>query len=162
MNIKTIFFTVLTCTLISVAYAQYEKPNIKLTKNEKIWIAAYDDTTKALASLFLSKRNQIRKEQETGYYVLGASVIVLGTGIILSSRDTNSGTGGATEEDMNMSFVPLLLGFSGVMWSGITLGGNAVLLHPYTVKKYDKLLDLHAAGQPLPRFYTKRLTPFLR
>lgn len=87
-------------------YAQQDKTIPKLTTHEKIWIAAYDDTTKALASLFLSKRNQIRKEQETGYYVLGASVVVLGTGIILSSRDTNSGTGGATEEDMNMSFVP--------------------------------------------------------
>ncbi|MBX2945949.1 MAG: hypothetical protein KF725_08950 [Cyclobacteriaceae bacterium] len=162
MNTKTIFFTVLTSTLASVAFAQEEKPNIKLTKTEKIWIAAYDDTTKALATLFLNKRHQIRKEQETGYYVLGASVVVLGTGLMLSSHNSPTGSGVAIEQDMDMSFVPLLLGFSGVMWSGITLGGNALMLHPYTVKKYNKLVGLHAAGQPLPRFYTKRLTPFLR
>lgn len=162
MNTRIIFFSILACTMASVAFAQDEEPNIRLTKNEKIWIAAYDDTTKALATLFLNKRHQIRKEQETGYFVLGASVAVLGAGLMLSSRNSPSGSGSVPEEDMDMSFVPLLLGFSGVMWSGITLGGNALLLHPYSVKKYHKLVDLHAAGQPLPRFYTKRLTPFLR
>lgn len=141
--------------------AQQQKRIPKLTKHERIWVAAYDDTTKALASLFLSKRNQYRKEQETGYYVLGASVVVLGTGLMLSSRDTNTGASSPEDQDMDMSFLPMLLGFSGMICSGLTLGGHAVTMHPYTVKKYNRLLTQYKAGEPIPKFYTKRMARYL-
>jgi hypothetical protein len=154
MNTKHI--CIISFFISSFAYGQEPDVNVKLTKTEKIWVAAYDDTTKALASLFLSKRNQYSKEKETGYVVLGASVAVLGTGLLLSSRNTDT-SGSAVDQDMDMSFVPLLLGFSGIMYSGITLGGHALTMHPYTLKKYNRLIDLHKANQPLPEFYLKRM-----
>jgi hypothetical protein len=128
MSTKLVLLARWACTLTSAAFAQAENSKSKLSKNEKIWVAAYDDTTKALAALFLRKRNQDRKEQNAAYYVLGASVALIGAGLILASRDMDAAQGGSTEQDMNMSFVPILLGFSGILWSGLTLGG---MPYPY-------------------------------
>jgi len=158
MNTKHI--CIISLFISSVAYGQAPGVHVKLTKTEKIWIAAYDDTTKALASLFLSKRNQHRKEKETGYVVLGASVAVLGTGLLLSSRNTDT-SGSTVDQDMDMSFVPLLLGFSGIIYSGIALGGHAITMHPYTIKKYNRLLTQYEAGEPIPKFYKKRMAKYL-
>lgn len=157
MNTRIIFFTVLACALAHVADAQEDKPVVKLTKTEKIWGAAYDDTTKALASLFIKKRNIHTKSQKTMYVVLGASTAaMIGGGLMLES-DLNSSPTASYDQANYAGFILMLAGTTGVLASSVTLASSYIGLNPYTLKKYDRLIDLHKANNTLPEFYLKRM-----
>jgi hypothetical protein len=155
---KRIKTTMLLIILYSVTtLAQEASPEIKLSKSEQLWIAAYDDTTKALAFLFIEKRNKINKGKNSNYIVAGVSAAVLVAGALLSERSSTQ-----TPDEENMDFLFPLLGAIGLVSSGIGIIGNSLALHPYTLKKYEHLLEQYRDTQSLPPFYQKRLVNYLR
>ncbi|MBX2946267.1 MAG: hypothetical protein KF725_10570 [Cyclobacteriaceae bacterium] len=161
MNTKIILFSALICIMANTACAQEGLPVVKLTKGERMWLAAYDDTTKALAWLFINKRNVHTKNQKPLYLVLGASTAAMIGGGLMLERDLNSSPT-ATYDQANYAGLTLMfVGTAGVLASGTALGISYIALNPYTVKKYDRLLALHKANKPLPEFYVKRMTPYL-
>lgn len=157
MSAKIIFLTMLAGTLVHVADAQEEKPEVKLTKTEKIWISAYDDTTKALAWLFIKKRNIYTKNQKTMYFVLGASTATIIGGGLWLENDLNSSPTASYDQTNYAGLLLMLAGTAGVLGSSVSLGASYIGLNPYTLKKYNRLIDLHKANKTLPQFYLKRM-----
>ncbi len=151
------------------AQEENDKP-VRLKKHERIYMAAYDDTTRALANLFLVKRHKIIGpyspgeaeryllgfDMTTTWIVFGVSTAVLTTGLIMAeNRDT-----GTSEENYN--FVIPFIGAAGMIGSGLTLGVQYLLLTPYTVRKYFKLLEAYKDDGSLPRYYEKRIAKYLQ
>ena len=143
---------------------------VRLKKNERIYLAAYDDTTRALATLFLVKRHKIIgppsptdfERYTTGFNMeamwiaFGVSSAVLAAGIFMVNQHTDS-----NQEDGLIAVIPLIGGMC-MLSTGITLAVQYILLTPYTVRKYFKLLDTYTSGGQLPRSYTKRMAKYLR
>ncbi len=156
MNRKFMLVPGLAIILVTAGFAQSEKPKVKLTKSEKIWMTAYDDTTRALARLFIKKRDAQQKKQKTMYIALGvSSVALIGGGLLLTS-DLNSST--SSYSPTNYTGLGLMLaGSAGVIISSTSLGISFISLNPYTQKKYNKLIDMHKEKKPLPEFYLKRM-----
>jgi len=155
--LKTISLIILGLYIAPNSRAQHtDNPELKLSKSDRMWLAAYDDTTKALALLFIARRNKANKQNEINYIVAGVSSAVLLTGVLLSERNPNQ-----TPDGVSMDFLFPLLGSVGLLSAGIGFIGNAVELHPYTIKKYHRLLEQHTDSKPLPPFYQKRITKYL-
>ncbi|MBX2945948.1 MAG: hypothetical protein KF725_08945 [Cyclobacteriaceae bacterium] len=155
MNLKINYLCILVLLASASAFAQeLETTELKFTKHEKIWVAAYDDTTTALAALFTSKRYPYEKRKKNYFMLLGVSSVAIGIGTILTLNDPsmNDDTG----------FILIVAGTSGLILTGFYLLIENTMLYPYTVKKYKKLLSGYEAGEPIPSFYLKRLTPFLK
>lgn len=169
--------TAATLTLLAVGLflcdqvkAQNENQQVvRLKKHERIYLAAYDDTTRALADLFLAKRHQIigphstneferciGLHMKTNWIVLGVSSAVLVTGLVMAGNTPPS----EGQEDFSF-FIPMIGGV-GMIASGITLSAQYLMLTPYTVKKYFKLLELYQGEGKLPKYYTKRISKYLR
>jgi hypothetical protein len=156
--IQTKFLFIISLHITSSAFAQHnDNPNLNLSKSDRIWLAAYDDTTKALAFLFIEKRNKINKEKNSIYIVAGVSAAVLVTGVLLSARSSTQ-----TPDGENMDFLIPLVGSIGLISSGIGVIGNSLALHPYTLKKYERLLEQYSDIKSLPPFYQKRIAKYLR
>jgi len=134
----------------------------KLTKNDQIWLAAYDDTTEALASLFITKRNKIIKRQRANLIGFGVSAIVLGVGAYMIGNNSSSSTTAMDEGTDYAGLLLTLVGVSGVITTGVGFGVQSIQLNPYTEKKYYSLIELYKSGKPLPEFYVRKITPFLR
>lgn len=156
-DIIIVLFTMLACTLVNVAAAQVEKPEMNLTKTEKIWVAAYDDTTKALAWLFIKKRNNYTKNQKTMYFVLGASTAAMIGGGLWLENDLNSSPTASFNQTNYAGLLLMLAGTAGVLGSSVSLASSYIGLNPYTLKKYNRLIDLQKANKTLPEFYLKRM-----
>jgi hypothetical protein len=153
---------ILTCTLTDMANAQVKKPEAKLSKIEKIQMAAFDDTTRALTHLFVEKK-RIRhiRNQKTMYIVLGGSTAVMVGGGLLLASDLNSSSTASYDPTNYAGLGLMLAGTTGVLISSASLGISYLSLNPYTLKKYYRLIDMHKANKPLPIFYLKRMAPYL-
>jgi len=138
-----------------------KKPERRNGKIEKIRMAAYDDTTQALARLFVEKRTNHTRNQKTMYIVLGTSTAVMvGGGLLLASDLKSSST--ASYDPTNYAGLGLMLaGTTGILISSTSLGISYFSLNPYTLKKYYRLIDMHKANKPLPKFYLKRMAPYI-
>lgn len=167
----SLFPALILIASLSHSNAQDNSSNtVRLKKHERIYLAAYDDTTRALATLFLVKRHKIigpPSPTELERYVVGfnlkatwitfgISSAVLAAGLFMINQNTDS----AQEGDM--SFIIPMAGAMIMISSGITLTVQYILLTPYTVRKYFKLIDIYATGGKLPRNYTKRMAKYLR
>ncbi|QOI97541.1 MAG: hypothetical protein HRU69_08575 [Flammeovirgaceae bacterium] len=166
------FFTAITLLLLplSSVFSQTDSSGtIRLKKYERIYLAAYDDTTRALATLFLAKRQQIigphttseieryiGLNMKTNWIVFGVSSVVLVTGLVMA------GNAPPSEGQEDISFLIPLLGAMGMIASGINLGAQYILLTPYTVKKYFRLVEKYQAEGQLPPYYAKRIRKYLR
>lgn len=154
---------VLFALIYSLAIAQTPQQNseLKLSKIDKIWLAAYDDTTKALAQLFIVKRNSFNREQKINYLVAGISAVTLVAGGVMLEQDLNEPNATYQEENY-VGFIFMFVGSSGIIYSSVASLINFLQLNPYTLKKYERVLALYKEGQPIPPFYQKRLSKFLR
>jgi hypothetical protein len=122
----------------------------KLTKNERILALAHNDTTRLLAQLFIAKRNRHahRAKEFLNALVITTSVSVVG-GFMLASDEL----GGASA----LGVVPLLAGSITTVFFVGGLGVLAIINNPFTLKKFNKLINLLRQGQPLPEFYKAQL-----
>jgi hypothetical protein len=89
------------------------------------------------------------------WIVFGVSAAVLTTGLIMIENNPTD------SDEENYNFVIPFIGAIGMIGSGITLGGQYLLLTPYTVRKYFKLLEAYKEEGQLPRYYEKRLAKYL-
>lgn len=137
-------------------YAQGSEPK-KLTKNEKIWQEAYDDTTRALATLFIEKRSRIVRSQKKMFIVLGASAVAFGAGGYMLERELNSSSAASYDITNYAGLIFMVSGAAGVIGSGVMLGVTSIRLNPYTLRKYRNLVKIHRAGKVLPEFYSAQL-----
>lgn len=160
MNQINVTFFILICTVVQ-AQVPSENSEGKLSKVDKIWLAAYDDTTKALAQLFILKRKAFNSKQKINYLVAGISTATLVAGGLILKQDLNEPN--ATYEAENYAgLIFMLVGSSGIIYSVSASIVNFLQLNPYTLKKFERVLALHQEGKPIPPFYQKRLTKFLR
>jgi hypothetical protein len=127
--------------------AQSGNTEIKLSKSDKIWIAAYDDTTRALALLFIAKRNAFNRAQ-TINYISGsvAAAMLATTATIMSGND----------------FILISIGASVLITSAASALVNFLFFSPYTIKKYERLLAHYRQHHTIPPFYQKKLIRYLR
>jgi hypothetical protein len=127
--------------------AQSGNTEIKLSKSDKIWIAAYDDTTRALALLFIAKRNAFNRAQ-TINYISGsvAAAMLVTTATIMSGND----------------FILISIGASVLITSAASALVNFLFFSPYTIKKYEHLLAHYRQHHTIPPFYQKKLIRYLR
>jgi hypothetical protein len=133
----------------------------KLSKTDKISFAAYDDTTQALAQLFIAKRHTFNQKQEINYWIVGVSAATFVAGGILLQQDLNEPN--ATYNPTNYAgLVLMFVSSGGMIYSTASSLLNFLRLNPYTLRKYERLLVLYQKGEPIPRFYQKRLVKFLR
>lgn len=154
---------VLFALIYSLAIAQtpQQNPELKLSKIDKIWLAAYDDTTKALAQLFIAKRNSFNREQKINYLVAGISAATLVAGGLMLKEDLSEPN--ATYNPVSYTgFIFMFVGSSGIIYSSVASLINFLQLNPYTLKKYERVLARYKEGQPIPPFYQKRLSKFLQ
>ncbi|MFN3839393.1 MAG: hypothetical protein ACK4RF_01685 [Cyclobacteriaceae bacterium] len=143
---------------------------VRLKKSERIYLAAYDDTTRALATLFLVKRHKIIgppsptdfERYTTGFNMeamwiaFGVSSAVFVAGMFMVNQNTDT-----VGDDGMIAVIPLIGGMC-MLSTGINLAVQYILLSPYTVRRYFKLLDTYTSGGQLPRSYTKRMAKYLR
>jgi len=166
-----ILFCLALILLSAAGNAQEDREkSVRLKKHERIYLAAYDDTTRALATLFLVKRHRITGpaapneaqryllgfDMTATWIVFGVSTAVLTTGLIMvenSSTDSN---------EESFGFLIPLVGGAVMIGSGLTLGIQYLLLTPYSVRKYFKLLEAYKENGKLPRYYEKRLAKYLQ
>jgi hypothetical protein len=127
--------------------AQSGNTEIKLSKSDKIWIAAYDDTTRALALLFIAKRNAFNRAQ-TINYISGsvAAAMLATTATIMSGND----------------FILISIGASVLITSAASALVNFLFFSPYTIKKYEHLLAHYRQHHTIPPPYQKKLIRYLR
>ena len=163
VTVKVVFITLaLLCVNQTITLGQSDslKRGVKLSKIDQIWLAAYDDTTKALAELFTVKRTQMRKYRKTSFVVVGVSAATFAAGGLLLQR-LNDPAG--TYNVVNYLGIPaLILGVAGIFTSGVSLGIYSLWINPYTIKKYKKLIEMHKSGKPLPEFYFNKIIPYLK
>lgn len=161
--------TLLLFPLCSVFSQTESSGTVSLKKYERIYLAAYDDTTRALATLFLAKRHKIvgphttsevqryiGLDMKTNWIVLGVSSAVLVTGLVMASNNAPPPEG---QEDY--SFLIPMLGAMGIITSGINLTLQYIALTPYTVKKYFRLIEKYESEGQLPPYYVKRIKKYL-
>jgi hypothetical protein len=135
--------------------AQPTENNVRLTKNERLFMAAYDDTTRALAYLFMEKRIPLEKTRKTYTIVLGVSAAALATGALMLENDLNNSPAATYDQANYLGLVLALGGTMGVVLGLGGYGGASLGMNPYTVKKYHRLLDYYQTNQTLPEFYLK-------
>lgn len=138
--------------------AQDRPSDVKLSKHDRIWLAADDDTTKALALLFIKKRNDLDKTLIKSSVVGITSLAAFAFGALMLENNSHS-PGIADGHAFGVIFV--FGGATGVLCSGVTLILTALLKRAYTLKKYESLLAAYRAGMSLPRFYKKRIQRYL-
>lgn len=159
---RKILFTVCVCFVLTytIAFAQSDLDQTKLTKNDRILLTVYDDTTRAIAALFITKRNNIKKGLKTTAIVGGVSASLFLIGGLVFEQNINTPTG--TYNTSNYAgLVIMFFGAAGVIGSAAALPVQFLRLNPYTMKKHDKLLKIYRSGRPLPEFYKKKLSTYL-
>ncbi len=132
---------------------------IKLSKNERIRSLAYDDTTKAFASLFISKREALRGKQKKDLIVFGISTgIFLAGGLMLVASDNPNFK---YRPILYVGFPIMFIGGFGMLGAPLSAGLHELMLNPYSIRKYKRLIEIHKSGKPLPEFYLQKLQPYL-
>lgn len=141
--------------------AQSSNPQPELSKTDKIFIAAYDDTTSALAELFVAKRYAHNNKQKVNYWIAGVSAATFVAGGLMLQNDLNDPY--ATYNPKNYAgLILMFVSSGGFIYSTISSLFNFLRFNPYTLRKYEQLLALYREGKPIPRFYQKKLIKFLR
>lgn len=129
----------------------------RTSKAERIRQAVFNDTTEALANLFLAKRSMVRKTNRVVLIAGAASAAIFLTGGLLAQE-----AGTPYSPDFIVGFPMVFTGAVGILTSGVVAGVNNLRLNPYTLRKYEKLVAMQRSGIPLPEFYARRVSPYLR
>jgi hypothetical protein len=147
--------TLLLLITFLIAGKLYAQSQRKLAKNEQIQQLAFDDTTRALANIFLNHRYQLKEARKRAFIGGAISAGVFGIGGLMTNHSNSD------DETID------LLSIGGVMIMIVAAGGilvaisydfiNEIRVHPYTLRKFRKLLSQYQEGKSLPRFYITRL-----
>lgn len=138
-----------------------EKRRIQLEQIEQSISYPQDDTIAAITRLFAQHRDRYSRNIRAAGIVGGISVLsYLGGGMIFKDEMSN-GPGGpmnpANYDGLGMMFIGVVGAGTSTVMAGVAL----LKKNPYTKKKYQKLIEWHKSGKPLPDFYLKRIQPFL-
>lgn len=158
---KKRILTLLMAGIIGVLKAGEDTVKIRLTKADRIRLAAYDDTTRALAALFTAKRKVFGRQMRGCAVAGGVSVLMFVAGGLMLQDDMNNGPGGGMNPANYIGMSMAALGFAGAAAAAVMTGVTALQKNPYTVRKYEKLIALHKAGKPLPEYYAMRIRAYL-
>lgn len=162
---RKILFTVCVCFVLTytIAFAQadLDQPQTKLTKNDRILLTVYDDTTRAIAALFITKRNNIKKGLKTTAIVGGVSASLFLIGGLVFEQNINTPAGSYNPSNYAGLGI-MFFGAAGVLASAASLPVQFLLLNPYTMKKHHKLMKIYRSGRPLPEFYKRNLSAYLK
>lgn len=159
MNLK-LFLTLPALGIILLIFnseisAQPKAGRENISKNDKIYSMAYDDTTRALAALFISKRIKIHHDQKTSIILLSASGAAFLVGGLMLSDDLSSS--GTTSAANYAGYGIMLVGAFGIIVSATTTGINQLRLNPYTLRKYERVMKMYKNNEPIPEFYSKKV-----
>jgi hypothetical protein len=149
---KTVFLLVLmSCSSCLLGLSQGHVSKSKLSKEEKFLHLVYNDTTQALANLFILKRHHYRSKDKTALIGMGIStgVFLLGGAMLASESDSEIVTGAG--------LLPLFAGAAGGVVFISYFGLVQLAKSPYSFKKFVKVVALLKEGKPLPEFYAQRL-----
>ena len=147
-------FTVIVLSWVvgSTSFGQQPDSAIrkKNSKEALIQQLAFDDSTRALAHLFIQKRMQLKKNLRLSYIVLAASgaIYVGGTLLFLEA---------AAEPLTGFVLIPLSIGASGILLGTGMVIINHIRFSRYSRKKYEKIIDNYKTGKPLPGFYKEKI-----
>jgi hypothetical protein len=136
--------------------AQEKTEQAKLSKHEKMQMAAYDDTTQMLAGLFIEKRNSIKRTQNTCIWIFAGSAGTFVLGGAMLAEDLNSPAGvynPASYTGLGVMFIGVL----GMTGSAATIGIQQIRRNPYTIRKFNRLIEMRKNGHPLPDFYREKM-----
>jgi hypothetical protein len=144
----------------TVVRAQPLTDTIVLRASDRILQAAYDDTTRALAFLFLVKRQDIRKNRHLSYIALGSSAVLFSVAHFINERSENQPAW--VKEGNSMGVTMMVVAGIGALYGGVlNLAWTEIRASSYREKKFYELVEMHRAGEPLPRFYARRIAPFI-
>ncbi|MBL7857142.1 MAG: hypothetical protein JNM57_05580 [Cyclobacteriaceae bacterium] len=122
----------------------------KISKEVRIQQLAFDDSTRALAHVFVTKRTQLKKNLRLSYIVLVASGTLYVGGTLLFLEV-------APEPLTGFVIVPLFIGASGIILGTGMVVINHIRFARYSLKKFEKIIADYKAGKPLPDFYTRKI-----
>lgn len=144
----------------TVVRAQPLTDTIVLRASDRILQAAYDDTTRALAFLFLVKRQDIRKNRHLSYVALGSSVVLFSAAHLVNEQMELQPDW--EKEGRSMAVTMMVVAGIGALYGGVlNLAWTEIRASSYREKKFYQLIELHRGGEPLPRFYARRIAPFI-
>jgi len=129
----------------------------RYAKTEQIRLLAFNDTTRALADLFTQKRMNISSRQRELAMVVAVSGVstLVGHGLLFWVPDPG----------ITAILSGIVLSVGGIV---VTVGAGAIMLiavlekNPYTLRKYQRLVNMQKRGQPLPEFYAIRIAKYMR
>jgi len=147
------FLAILFLAVVQVSYAQSDNlRNQRQSFDEILWSKTYDDTTRALARVFIIKNNELKPKLNRYATIAGVSVGVVVVGGLLYGASGMAGP------------VGLVFVVGGLIYTtiyGIASGIQLHRLHPYTKRKFDKLLKQYKDGDSLPSSYQQELVKYL-
>lgn len=154
-------FRVVILFFIALPVIAQDEIKPRLRKNERILLAAYDDTTRALARLFIDKREACRRRLYTTGVIGGVAAFTAASAELILENYSAQGPGGQVDPEYSLVLGIMVVGVVCIISSGIVTGLTLILKNPYTIKKYLILIDWYRAGRPWPDFYQKRVVPYL-
>lgn len=101
----------------TVVRAQPLTDTIVLRASDRILQAAYDDTTRALAFLFLVKRQDIRKNRHLSYIALGSSAVLFSVAHFINERSENQPAW--VKEGNSMGVTMMVVAGIGALYGGV-------------------------------------------
>jgi len=139
---------------------QAREKKVKPTKHDKMLTVVFNDTTLALANLFIDKRTSIKNSQKKSNWIFIGSAAAFLAGGAMASEDLNSSAGSynaASYVGIGVMFV----GVFGMAGSATFSGVQQLRLNPYTYKKFNRLIEMQKQGTRLPVFYEDKLRLYL-
>lgn len=150
------FVTIVFVSLIisNSISAQTQAP--KLAKNDKIMQLAYNDTTKALALLFIERRTSAKANSNDALVgaAISTGVVIVGGAIMLSNTDS--------PEIIVSGLVPVFVGIGGVIYFAGAYGISKIKKNAYTLRKFERLVKMSKEGKPIPVYYLERAQNYFR
>lgn len=145
---------------VVVVIAQPPSDTIVLRASDRMLQAAYDDTTRALAFLFIVKRQDIRKNRHLSYVTLGTSALLFSGAHLINEQMEDQPVW--EKEGRSMLIILMIVAGTGALYGGLlNLAWTEIRASSYREKKFYQLVEMHRVGEPLPRFYARRIVPFI-
>lgn len=129
-----------------------QEPHAKLSPDEEFWNQTFDDSTRALARLFIIKRTKFKPKVNKAIINGGASLVIITGGVLLLASPSIIGPVGA------LMYVSGLVYF---ITEGVLFAVRYSRFHPYTKRKFDRLIERYKNGESFPPFYKHEFDPYI-
>lgn len=142
----------LSCLLFIGESLLAQEPHAKLSPDEEFWNQTFDDSTRALARLFIIKRTKFKPKVNKAIINGGASLVIITGGVLLLASPSIIGPVGA------LMYVSGLVYF---ITEGVLFAVRYSRFHPYTKRKFDRLIERYKNGESFPPFYKHEFDPYI-